>query len=154
LKRDYEGAEVSARFGESTDGGDEQTQYTGVAGHNWVSGGFLVTGDISHNTQVRAKDRDYVSYLPVQRTSLYPENTQKSALFSGHQQIGSSAELTVDVFRTDRQTEYQYQSSAPNVGLIKADSKIWGVSPALEIAMPMEWELRIHGFVGRNETER
>jgi len=153
LKRDYVGAELSARYGVATDGGYEQQQYTGVAGTNWGSGGFLVAGDSSNNTAVRASDREYLSYLPRQGVTLYPGFDQKGVLFSGHQQTGDRSEASVDMFYTERGWSRESQSSSATFTMSRRSSTIWGVAPALRVGLPHEWSLRLHGVVGRNDIE-
>jgi iron complex outermembrane recepter protein len=151
LKRDYDGAEFSARVGKATDGGYTQTQYSGVAGTTWESGGFLVAADASHSAPIRASQRDYLAYMPVQQTTLYPENTQAGALFSGHQQVGSALELSIDAFYSERQHNLLY--SAFSVVSRKSDSTIWGLSPAATFTLPDDWQVKVHGFLGRNEAD-
>lgn len=151
LKRDYEGAEISARYGVATDGGYAQTQYTGIGGLNWGSGGFLTTYDYSHNTAVRVRQRDYLSYMPNSDSTIYPQGTQKGALFSGHQELGRSAELSLDAFYTDRESSTSNQTTTILAG--RKESIIYGISPALHFDLPGERSLRLHGSVGRNEGE-
>jgi outer membrane receptor protein involved in Fe transport len=155
LKRDYDGVEVSARYGKATEGGFEQQQYTGVGGTHWETGGFLATYDFNRNTKIEAGDRDYLSYMPA-HAALYSPSTQKGGLFSGHQQFGDSVELTLDAFYTERaSTEYQAFASIIGINVHTArDSEIWGIAPALRFTLPGDWSLRLHGSIGQNESEQ
>jgi outer membrane receptor protein involved in Fe transport len=150
LKRDFEGAEFSARYGVATDGGFEQRQYTGVAGQAWESGGFLFTGDHSRNSDINAKDRDYLAHLPNQTVDIYPSSLQKGALFSGHQDIGGALEFTIDGFYTERQQETLGQATTASVR--DRDSRIWGMTPGLRFDLPADWSLRLFGSFGRNDS--
>ncbi|MEQ8179727.1 MAG: TonB-dependent receptor [Amphiplicatus sp.] len=152
LKRDYEGAELRARVGAATDGGYEQQQYTGVAGTNWSSGGFLITGDYSHNESVKAKHRKYLEHILNQNLTIYPEQTQKSALFSAHQEAGVNAVLRVDAFYADRSSDSTFQTSPSSLIQQERDSSIWGVTPSFEVTLPGDWSARLHGAFGRNEA--
>ncbi|HRJ02387.1 MAG TPA: TonB-dependent receptor [Hyphomonas sp.] len=154
LKRDYEGAEFSARFGVATDGGYEQEQYTGVAGTNWGSGGFLITGDYSVSGSIRAKQRDYLSQLTNQNVTIYPRQTQKGGLLSGHQKIGALGRLNLDAFYTKRAQENLEQTDVSSLRVVDLDSSIWGISPSINIALQGEWSARLHGAFGRNRGER
>lgn len=151
LRRDYEGAEVSARFGTSTAGGYDNDQYSAVAGHVWGSGGLLVAGDLSHNDPIRASDRDYTAHIPVQSVMLYPESRRRSALLSAHQQIGSVIELEIDAFYTDRRTDTLNSTTATFAD--RTNAEIWGVSPRVNVSLPNDWRLRLHGFTGQNDAE-
>ena len=150
LKRDFEGAEFSARYGVATDGGFEQQQYTGIAGHAWESGGFLVTGDHSQNSDINAKDRNYLAYLPNQTVDIYPSSRQTGTLFSGHQDIGGALELIIDGFYTEREQESLAQTTVASVR--DRESRIWGVTAALQSDLPAGWSLRLSGSFGRNDS--
>jgi len=152
LKRDYQGAELSARYGRATDGGYEQEQYTAVAGGRWQSGGFIVTGDYSGNSSILAKDRSYLSYMPG-TSELYPRIGQKSSLLSIHQSIGSVVDVALDAFYTRRNTRTYVQSNATRFSNTDVDSDVWGIVPALRFELPREWSVSLHGAVGRNEAQ-
>lgn len=154
LKRDYEGAELSARFGVGTAGGYEQEQYTGIAGTTWGSGGFIITGDYSFSSSVKAKQRDYLSQLTNQNVTIYPRQTQEGGLFSGHQKIGTLGRLNLDGFYTKRAQGNLEQTDASSFRVVDLDSSIWGISPSFNIALPGEWSARLHGAFGRNHGER
>jgi outer membrane receptor protein involved in Fe transport len=151
LKRDYDGAELSTHFGAATDGGYEQQQYTAVVGKNWGSGGFLASGDISRNTSVRAKQRDYLSSYPSQDAKLYPDSDQEGVLLSGHQKLADFAEGTLDAFYTERSGRF-LSSQLPFVLDGSQESTIWGVMPALRFDLPHEWSLSVRGGIGKNES--
>lgn len=151
LRRDFRGAEFSARLGAATDGGYEQQQYTGIAGHNWGTGGFLVTGDYSRNTSVRASQRAYTATLPVPGTTLYPRVNQRGGLFSGHQQISDFAELAVDAFYTDRRNDSVIGTTRRIQA--RADTTIWGIGPRIRFRLPSDWTAQLYGFLGNNESE-
>ena len=153
LKRDYRGAEVSARFGAATRGGFDQRQYSALTGYSWDTGGFLVTGEISNNSPVRASQRRFTSQLAVPRTTLYPELDQKSALFSGHQRIEGLGTLTLDARYAQRSNDYQLWASAAFPGTAHTDTSNWGVTSALQIELPGEWEVRPHGMINETQTQ-
>jgi iron complex outermembrane receptor protein len=151
LKRDYDGAELSVRYGEASDGGYVQNQYSGVVGKTWDGGAALLAGDSSGNTAVRARQRDYLNYLPHRDFTVYPELQQENVLLSGHQRLGEFAELTLDAFYTERQQDMLFQ-----VGSVMAqerDSTLWGVAPALRFQLPADWSVRVQGALGENQID-
>src|SRR3546814_18092427 len=93
LKRDDAGMELAGRKGVATEGCYEQRQVTAVAGRSWDSGGFLVAGDVSHNTAVRANQREFLSGMTYQATEIYPESGQRGLLCRGNQYTGGSADI-------------------------------------------------------------
>lgn len=151
LKRDYDGAELTVRYGAATDGGYSQMQFTGVAGTTWDSGGFLISADSSRNKAALASQRDYMDYLEhPDLVSIYPETSQTSALFSGHQQLGSRAEMALDAYYLDRSSSRKVIfGSAVDTG---TETSIYGVSPSLAVDLPREWSLRLVGFSGENDS--
>lgn len=152
LRRDFDGAELTARYGASTEGGYVQNQYSGVAGTTWGSGGVLFTGDYSDNTPVRARNRDYLSYLPNQEVSIYPELTQKTVLASGHQRVGELAEISLDVMAGKRTSSSLAQDlSRFDNGI---DSSMWVFAPQVAFELPNAWSLAVRSSVGRNRAER
>lgn len=151
LRRDYDGAELSARYGVATDGGYEQQQYTALVGRTWGSGGFIITADYADNTRIEARDRGYLSYMINQDVWIYPENTQQGVLLSGHQRLGRAIELSLDAVYSDR-----VQTTLRQAGTLvddRRDAVTWGVAPAIAIDLPATWSLRLAGFIGENEVE-
>jgi iron complex outermembrane receptor protein len=152
LKKDYKGAELAARLGTSTDGGYTQNQYIGLTGTTWDSGGFLLTADISRNTPVRARHRDYLRFLANQDTTIYPDSRQGGALFSGHQRVGSFAEFTLNATYSDRSQEDLLQDSFSRAGGHK-ESTIWSIAPNVQVPVA-DWLLTVHGALGENDAAR
>lgn len=153
LKRDFEGAALSARYGEAARGGYVQDQYTGVGGAKWDSGGLIVTGDYSSNTALRARNRSYLDYLPNQDVSIYPSITQRSAVASVHQKVWERvADATVDMYYTDRSASLMSQDVSRFANAIDAES--WGVAPHIDFTLPGDWSLAVRGMAGRSKAER
>lgn len=152
LRRDYEGAEFSARYGKATDGGYEQQQYTGVAGEAWATGGLLVAAEHSENTAVLARQRGYLGYISRQDDMIYPAASQTGALVSAHQRLGSFAELVLDAFYTERSGDAVRQPGTTILNTTTNDSTIWGIAPAMRLELSDEWSLRLHGVFGENDT--
>lgn len=153
LKRDYDGAELSARYGTATDGGYAQTQFTGIAGTTWASGGFLISADSARNKNALASQRDYLDYLGnPELSTIYPEASQVSTLFSGHQELGSRAELLLDAYYLDRTSKYGIEQSGLSIG-VESKTSNYGVAPSMLVDLGREWSLRLLGYSGRNDAK-
>jgi outer membrane receptor protein involved in Fe transport len=153
LKRDYNGAEVTARTGGATDGGYDQTQVSLVAGNTWASGGLLVAAETDSDAAVWASQRDYLSYIPYSDLlTIYPKTLQNGVLLSGHQELGSSAELTLDAFLTKRSMASTSLDSPSELYDNDADTKIYGFSPSLQITLPHDWSTRVNAFIGEDDA--
>ena len=104
LRRDYQGAQVSARLAGSTDGGNFQQQYGLLTGSRWGSGGIMLAGSYYDVTAITARDRDYTSGLDDSAT-LVPWQRQYSLIAAGHQDITSRLALEFDGQYNKRDTE-------------------------------------------------
>lgn len=155
LRRDYDGAQISARLGTATDGGNTQQQYTLVSGSRWDTGGFMLAGDFSQNTPVLAGDRSYTRGLNAAQT-LIAEGRQTSAVLAGHQKILPGVELELDAQFMDRWMvkTAAFTTADPQVrGQINRPSvRSWAVTPALKIALSPAWSLSLEATRSVSET--
>lgn len=164
LRNHFDGAEFSARGGTATGGGYTQTQYSGLVGRTWSSGGIMAAYDFNRNTTLEVGDTDFFDYLIANKTMpLFPPLTQHSGVISGHQQIGERVELGVDAFWTRRDSltsfnieyaPFAYLGVDPNLHSIRVSdstTKTWGVTPALTTMLPGDWSARVYGFKGKDD---
>ncbi|MCP3731317.1 TonB-dependent receptor [Sphingomonas sp. MG17] len=157
LKRSFNGVQASARAGLSTDGGNEQQQYSLAAGTDWQTGGLLVTGDFSRSTHILAGDRKVTRTLHPLAT-LVPSLKQSTAILSGYQQLGDAVRLEIDATWMRRESRLQLASSTTASYLINgaaAEPKIssFSVSPSLALDIAPGWEAYIEGTYGESRTK-
>ena len=152
LLRDYEGATVSALYGDTADGGMATREYTGTAGTAWSSGGFIATYKYASVDPISADQRDYTSGMPSP-TTIYPGSTLHSELFSGHQALGDRLELRLDALRTEReQLSYSYYSGISSFYsrfLPKTTTTL--VAPSFQMALANGWQLSLGATWGRDQ---
>jgi iron complex outermembrane recepter protein len=96
LRKDYNGAQTSARLDTLTRGGGEQKQLSQLAGKTWGSGGVIVVGQFDDDNAIHASQRPFTSNLP-EPTDIYPSSKRYSGVLSAHQSLGNSVELLSDV---------------------------------------------------------
>ena len=152
LRRDFSGVELFGRVGGADAGGYQQRQASVVFGQTWSSGAVLAAFDHAQSGAVRARDRDFLAYLPAQDVTLYPRADQDNLLFSARQQLGARFQLSADLFCNDRKS-YTLTRSGVNLVATRRNSQTWGLSPSLEYEAANDWRFRLSGFVGENETE-
>src|SRR5690606_6864079 len=63
LKRDYEGIEIAARYGNATGGGLATREYSATAGTVWTGGGMIAAYQDTTVDPIRAADRAYTAYM-------------------------------------------------------------------------------------------
>ncbi|HTY50831.1 MAG TPA: TonB-dependent receptor, partial [Steroidobacteraceae bacterium] len=101
LKPDYDGAETTLRYGDSTEGGGSSRQFDQTVGLSGDRGGFILTYEHFDQDQLLASERDFSS-LAYNPTSLIPRDTRDTGLFSGHFDLNPSVSLFADALFTHR----------------------------------------------------
>ncbi|MDB5672548.1 MAG: TonB-dependent receptor-like protein [Alphaproteobacteria bacterium] len=157
LRHDYDGAQVTARAGGATAGGDQQQQLSAIAGARWSSGGFMAAFDFNRFTPILADQRDFTATISPSQ-SLITRQSQASLIVSGHQRLGASVELVLDAEATERKSQKSnaFSATAPvtTSGLSnrpKVDS--WSVNPGLRIALPAGWEASLTASAASSRTD-
>lgn len=155
LKKDYQGATVTARYGAATDGGGEQQQYSGVTGARWSGGGVLAAIDYSHDRSVDAGKRSYTQTLSPDQT-LDPAIRHVSAILAGHQSIGD-AEFSIDAMVSHRSTVLVDPFVPPETvdenGLsFLTHETSFEVSPRLELPLGSAWRAYLTGTYARDRS--
>ncbi len=156
LRRDYEGARASARFGAATESGYVQQQYNLVTGARWSSGGFMVAADRAANSEVLARQRAYALNVNGGQT-LINEAERFSLVAAGHQRLGARLTLELDAQFADQRSRKTNAFSAtidPLVsGLVNRPIvRSWAVSPRLRLALGADWEAHLSGTRAVSET--
>lgn len=143
LRRDYSGAQVNARYGASTDGGNSQQQYTGVTGARWNSGGVMVAADYTHSVPITAADRSYTRHLDESQMLLL-HNSQFSAVVTGHQRLAEGVTFEIDAQfanrRSRKATAFFVTRDAYTDGLVNRPRvRTWALTPVVRIELPSQW---------------
>jgi len=157
LRRDFSGVSGSVRFGASTDGGNEQQQYSLTGGATWSTGGVLAAFDHSRSSAIVAGDRSYTGGLwPA--TTLVPPLKQHSAVISGHQALTPGLSFAIDGVYNHRDAATNYPFTATgdyrsygSLGRTVAES--YAVSPSLRLEISPEWTVSVTGLYARDDTD-
>ncbi|MDE1917861.1 MAG: TonB-dependent receptor [Sphingomonadales bacterium] len=156
LKRDYQGLATSARFGASTQGGNEQQEYSAVAGRRWNTGGLMLAYDFSHNTPIEASQRTYAATVSPGLT-LLPSLTQHNVIVTGHQSLTDHLEFDIDGFYNHRSSERSYATSAAGNpalygALMTFGSRSVSVAPTLKLSLASGWKASINGVYSEDDS--
>ena len=157
LRRDFSGAQLSARYGASTDGGNVQQQYDAVTGARWTSGGFMVAGDYLQSTPIYAADRPYTRNLNGSQT-LLDRQRQGSVVLAGHQQLAPGVTLDLDGEFADRHAykanAFTTDTPATENGLVNSPRvRSLALSPTLRADLPGGWVATLGGTRSISRTE-
>src|SRR5690554_4765500 len=150
LRRDFEGVATSAQIGASTDGGYFRQQADIVGGTTWNGGGFLIAYDFARNSEIEARQRSYAGSLDPD-SYLYPSQHRHAATFSAHQKFGERLVAKVDVLFSRRESKTVGGTPASRF-VFRPDVESLTVAPSLELQLGSNWEAKIVGVLGRDQT--
>jgi outer membrane receptor protein involved in Fe transport len=154
LRRDFSGAETSARLGTSTDGGDFEQRYGLVAGQRWASGGVILAYEFGRNSAINGADRSYAADRP--RLTLLPLIRNHSVSLSAHQALTPALTFELDAFYNNRFTSNSYALSAAPIttsgGHGAFTTRSFVVAPTLRLTPGGDWQAFLIGSYGQDHT--
>jgi len=156
LKRDYDGLSTTARFGASTDGGNEQQEYSVVGGQVWQSGGLMAIYNYQKNTPIISRQRSYTTSSQADQT-LIPGLRQHSAILSGHQRLNESLVFSADATYNFRKSEVFGARTAnlpPSQEGQELFSRVeeYAAAPSLKWEVSPRWQFELVGSYARSIT--
>jgi iron complex outermembrane receptor protein len=95
LRKDFDGAETSARLDALARGGGELKQISQSLGKTWGSGGALAVFEFQDTDAIRSDQRSFTGNLP-RPTDVFPASKRYSGTLTAHQSLGASFEVFAD----------------------------------------------------------
>jgi iron complex outermembrane recepter protein len=95
LRKDFDGAETSARLDTQARGGGELKQIGQSLGKTWGSGGALAVFEFQDADAIRSDQRSFTGNLP-RPTDVFPASKRYSGTLTAHQSLGASFEFFAD----------------------------------------------------------
>jgi iron complex outermembrane recepter protein len=95
LRKDFDGAETSARLDTLARGGGELKQVSQSLGKTWGSGGALAVFEFQDTDAIRSDQRSFTANL-LRPTDVFPASKRYSGTLTAHQSLGASFELFAD----------------------------------------------------------
>jgi len=95
LRKDFNGAETSARIDTLARGGGELKQIGQSLGKTWGSGGALAVFEFQDANAIRSDQRTYTDNL-LRPTDVFPSSKRYSGTLTTHQSLGAFFELFAD----------------------------------------------------------
>jgi outer membrane receptor protein involved in Fe transport len=139
MRKDYDGAESSLRFGGATDGGADEFTASQLVGKSWSTGSVLINYEYDNQTKLDAAQR---SYIPAQGgpDDLLPSSMRSSVYFYGSQEIDPDTTISGEAYYSHRNTdiestiqgtvEYAFTTEPSQMtnsgGTVTVDRKLWG----------------------------
>ncbi|MES2022854.1 MAG: TonB-dependent receptor [Pseudomonadota bacterium] len=156
LKRDYDGLEVRANLGGSTDGGNFQQQYGAVAGKRWASGGVIAAYEFARNSDILSDDRSYAASRPG--VTLYPALRRHAVALAGHQALTDTLEFAVDALFNKRWSTSGFPlNAAGDLTISRTDqrstSRSFALAPSFNLDLGGAWRLALSGVYGEEKVQ-
>ncbi len=155
LKKDYDGVQAQATYGDSSKGDGTLQKYGVVAGKRWDAGGAVISYEHSRQDPIFASDRSFVS-PDISKTTLQSKANGDSLFGSAHQYIGSSLNLFAQGLYTKRSRDSVVDSNPFLAGLVsysKADVEQYGASAGASLDLSSDWTFSFTGDHGKNLTD-
>ena len=130
-RKDYEGFEISGRYGTVTDGSKEDFSVGGAGGFNWNSGSFFTSIEYVETSPLLVEERDFVDVSEANPTaSLGADTTRLSMAGSVNQQLLERLNFGVDFLFTDREASREQVFSATRLN--SSERQAWFLNSRLE----------------------
>ena len=156
-KKDYDGADTSARFGSVTSGSRHEATVAQTAGETWSSGNVTGTFQYQDHSRLEARDRDFSANVP-NPTDLLPAEHTYSAMLTGRQRLTDTIGVYSDVLWSRRYFG-QIQTDYLGAGFGDTSARENGSADNLNIAagahydfLP-KWSAEVNGLFARQHTQ-
>lgn len=146
LRRDFSGISATARYGASTEGGNEQAQLSLTGGATWRGGGAIAVFDYFRNDPILAGDRSYTASMNP-GSYLYPRINRFSTLFSAHHQLSEHVSLAGDMLYkwgdgTPVRVGFSRDLPIESSGLdLDNTFESFVAAPSITLVLPGDWEM-------------
>jgi iron complex outermembrane receptor protein len=158
LRKDYRGADTTARFGGVTSGSRHEELLAQTLGTNWNGGNVVGTIQYQHQGALRASDRDFASELP-NGNDLLPETRSYGATLNGSQILADGLEFYGDALLSKRIFNrstgvFEGPAAADIVFRSHADgaAQTVDVTPGFRYQISERWSVELSGLYGRQKT--
>ena len=155
LKRDYQGADTSARYGAATSGGRDEVLASQTLGSNWSSGNAVGTLQFLKQGALPAADRAFASNLS-EPNDLFPSNRSYGGTLDGRQALTDRLEFYGDVLLSKREYTSNRSSPEPPLGIYdlstSGNTQSIDISPSLRYSLSPKWTIELNGLYGYQKS--
>lgn len=139
MRKDFDGAESSLRYGGTTDGGADEFTVSQIVGKAWSTGNALISYEYDEQAALNSAQRNYIPYQGGPN-DLLPESQRTSLYFYGDQELDSETAVTGEAWYSHRNTnivntlagggEFSITTQPAQIsstgGTVTVDRKLWG----------------------------
>jgi iron complex outermembrane recepter protein len=158
LKKDYQGADTTARFGSVTNGSRHEELLAQTLGTTWSGGNIVGTLQYQQQSALPAIERDFASALPSPN-DLLPETRSYGATLVGRQTITDGLEFYGDVLLSQR--DFTQDSSvfegSPTLDVIfptynNGTAQTVDITPGIRYQLSDRWSVEMNALYARQKT--
>jgi len=150
LRSDFDGAETKVRGG-SADGADEYG-VNQVLGNTWDSGNALFSVEYYKRDLLSTDERDFVP-SGVLVGSLFPEDENYSAMFTGRQDVTSAVSLFSDVLYTNRDS-FNASGQVLNNETFESENAQLTATVGVNVQVGQTWQIETSGTYADYDLEQ
>jgi iron complex outermembrane receptor protein len=158
LKKDYRGADTTARFGSVTNGSRREELLAQTLGTAWTGGNIVGTLQYQQQSALPAIDRNFASALPSPN-DLLPKTRSYGATLDGRQTLAGGLEFYGDVLLSKRDfirgnSGFEGSPALDIVFGTHTDgiAETVDVTPGLRYQFSDRWSVELNGLYGRQKT--
>jgi iron complex outermembrane receptor protein len=155
LKRDYRGADTSARYGGVTQGSRHEEIVAQTLGTNWSSGNIVGTLQYQHDSPLPSIDRNFASAIPSP-SDLLPSTRSYGGTLNGRQKLSDGLELRADVLLSKREFAGDISEADPGGILVTTNAGnalSFSVAPGLRFEFSPQWAIDLNGLFSEQKGE-
>lgn len=153
IRDDFEGAELSARYGTDDDGDLTEKRFSGVLGTTWDSGNILGVAEFFTQDNLSADERSFSSGATMPNDIL-PEQERYSFLVTGNQQLAPDLKFSGDVLFSRREPVRNNNSiDGSLISRMTSETENLNVAAALDWGVSAEWFVNLSGNFSRTEND-
>lgn len=150
LKQNYDGSEARARYGFTDPSGRNEARLSQSLGKNWNSGNALAVFDYLRQSELSVTDRSFTSSVPAP-ASIFPENKQLGAVFSGSQKLGDMWAVQADAqyAHVDRFSDATFTPTT-----YRLPTTIDRINSAVSVTYSLfaDWDVSLDGLFSREKV--
>ncbi|PZU44151.1 MAG: TonB-dependent receptor [Sphingomonas sp.] len=152
LKRDFDGLQLRANLGFSTDGGYGDQRYSATAGQRWSTGGLILAYEFARNSELGSEERSLTADRPG--ISLYPQFRRHAVALSAYQALTDRLEFAADGIFNKR---WSFSQNPITFGVSRYEynstSRSIAIAPRLRLDLGDSWRVSLSGAYGEETVD-
>lgn len=140
LRTDFRGAETSASYSATAQGGGEQASFSQLLGTSWRGGQIMAAYNNTRQWEMLGGDRDYTPPYAAPSTIVPDQHRQSLAVF-GRQQLSPNVAISADLLLGSRDTETVLQNFAISQSRTDGHVDNYGGTLSIEWGFSEDWQL-------------